>query len=90
MVGFATAHRLQRFDTRKAEVLLYEIGVAEQFQRQGIGKALLQQVKSWAADAGADEVWVLTNKSNVVAVNLYKAGDGVEDASDTTMYTIRL
>lgn len=25
--GFLTAHRLQRFDRRRAEVLLYEIGV---------------------------------------------------------------
>ena len=33
--GFLSAYRLQRFDRRGAEVLLYEIGVEEPFQRQG-------------------------------------------------------
>ena len=43
--GFATAYRLQRVDRRRAEVLLYEIGVNEAFQRRGVGTALVDAVK---------------------------------------------
>src|ERR1700690_4008220 len=41
-VGFLTANRLQRFDKRGAEVLLYEIGVREDARQKGIGKALIR------------------------------------------------
>jgi len=90
LAGFLTAHRLQRFDQRKAEVLLYEIGVAEQFRHRGIGKALVDEVKIWAKTVGADEVWVQTNRSNQAAVALYRSCGGVEDSHDTTMYTIAI
>jgi ribosomal protein S18 acetylase RimI-like enzyme len=80
-IGFLTAHRLQRFDTRKAEVLLYEVGVAEQFQRRGVGKALISRLKEWAQQVGADEVWVLTNRSNIAAVALYTSSGAITDNS---------
>src|SRR5688500_19316782 len=53
--GFLSAYRLQRFDRRDAEVLLYEIGVEEPFQRQGGGRALVEGAKRWTADVAADE-----------------------------------
>ena len=86
--GFATAHRLQRFDRRRAEALLYEIGVDETHQRRGIGAALVEEVKRWAAEVGADEVWVLTERTNAAAMALYRASSGVEDEADTVMFTI--
>lgn len=90
LCGFVSAHRLQRFDKRRAEVLLYEIGVDERFQRRGIGRALVAEVKRWAAEAGADEIWVLTNRGNEAAMALYRASDGEEDAPDVTMFTFRI
>ena len=90
MVGFVTAHRLQRFDKRIAEVLLYEVGVAEYYRQKGIGKTLVLAVIDWAKTVGADEVWVQTNRANMAAVALYKSCGGVEDALDTTMYTIAI
>jgi len=88
--GFLTAHRLQRFDKRKAEILLYEIGIDENFRRKGIGKALIEIVKSWGKEVGADEVWVLTNKSNVAANALYKSAGGAPENPDDIMYVFKL
>ncbi len=90
MVGFLSAHRLQRFDRRKAEVLLYEIAVLEKFRKRGIGRALIQSVKSWAHEVGADEVWVLTNISNDAAMALYKSEGGDEDLPGKTMFTYKI
>jgi GNAT superfamily N-acetyltransferase len=88
--GFLTAHRLQRFDKRKAEVILYEIGVGENFRQKGIGKALIEEVEKWAKEVGADEVWVLTNKSNIAANAMYKSAGGVTENPDEIMYVFKL
>ncbi len=88
--GFLTAYRLQRLDKRKAEVLLYEIGVHEGFQRQGIGTKLIAAVKEWATQVAADEVWVLTYASNKAAMALYKSASGEEDPPGTRMFTVKI
>jgi ribosomal protein S18 acetylase RimI-like enzyme len=85
--GFATAHRLQRFDHRRAEVLLYEIGVDEPYQRRGIGAALVAAVTSWAAEVGADEVWVLAEGEDDRAQAFYRAIGGIADEQGAVMFT---
>ena len=85
--GFATAHRLQRFDRRRAEALLYEIGVAEPYQRRGIGAALVEEIRRWAADVGADEVWVLAEGEDAEAIAFYRAIGGHADAQGAVMFT---
>jgi ribosomal protein S18 acetylase RimI-like enzyme len=87
--GFLSAYRLQRFDRRGAEVLLYEIGVEEPFQQRGIGRALVEEAKRWAADVGADELWVLTEDDNAPARALYSATRGREETG-LTMFTYDL
>jgi ribosomal protein S18 acetylase RimI-like enzyme len=81
--GFLTAYRLQRFDRRGAEVLLYEIGVEEPFQRRGVGRALVEEAKRWATEMGADELWVLTEDDNTPARALYAATGGREEIGFT-------
>ena len=87
--GFLSAYRLQRFDRRGAEVLLYEIGVAEPVQRRGAGRALVEAAKRWAADVGADELWVLTEDDNAPARALY-ATTGGREQTDMTMFEYRV
>lgn len=85
--GFATAHRLQRVDRRRAEVLLYEIAVAEANQRRGIGAALVEAVNRWGADVGADEVWVLAEGQDAGAIAFYRAIGGQPDEQGALMFT---
>jgi GNAT superfamily N-acetyltransferase len=85
--GFATAHRLQRFDRRRAEALLYEIGVAEPSQRRGIGAALVEEIRRWAAEVGADEVWVLAEGDGAQAQTFYRAIGGQPDDRGAMMFT---
>jgi GNAT superfamily N-acetyltransferase len=87
--GFLSAYRLQRFDRRRAEVLLYEIGVEEPFRRRGVGRALVEEAKRWAAGVGADELWVLTEDDNAPARALYAATGGREERG-LTMFTYDL
>src|SRR3712207_4435132 len=71
--GFLTAHRLQRVDRRRAEVLLYEIGVDDPYRRRGVGTALIAAVQRWAKEVDADEVWVLTDTDNAAAKAFYSS-----------------
>jgi GNAT superfamily N-acetyltransferase len=87
--GFLYAYRLPRFDCRRAEVLLYEIGVQEPFQWRGVGRALVEEAKRWAAELGADQLWVLTEDDNVPALALYAATGGREERG-LTMFTYDL
>jgi GNAT superfamily N-acetyltransferase len=90
LIGYVYAQRLQRFDARKAEVLIYEISVNENHREKGIGKALIKTVNTWAKEVGADESWVLTYSSNIPAMALYKSAGGVEDEPGTRMFTYKI
>jgi len=90
IVGFLTAHRLQRFDNKKAEVFIYDVGVHKDFRQIGIGKALIAEVKKWAKEVGAEEAWVLTNRSNPAAMALYKSTGGTEDEPDIVMFNYKI
>lgn len=85
--GFATAHRLQRVDRRRAEVLLYEMAVADSYQRRGIGAALVEEINRWAAGVGADEVWVLAEGDDDRAHAFYRAIGGQPDERGAMMFT---
>ncbi len=88
--GFLTAHRLQRLDSKQAEVLLYEIATHENFRQRGVASALINEVKTWAKQVGADNVWVLTYASNLPAMHLYKSTGGEQDEPGTRMFTYKI
>lgn len=85
--GIVIAHRLQRLDALRAEVLLYSIDVLEAMQRQGIGRALVDATTAWAREFNADCTWVLTERSNQAAMALYRAAGGTDDIPDVAMFT---
>lgn len=85
--GIVIAHRLQRLDALRAEVLLYSIDVHEEMQRQGIGHALVDATTAWAKELNADCTWVLTERSNQAAMALYRAAGGTDDIPDVAMFT---
>jgi ribosomal protein S18 acetylase RimI-like enzyme len=87
--GIVIAHRLQRLDALRAEVLLYSIDVHETMQRRGIGRALVDATTAWAREIGADNTWVLTERSNHAAMALYRAAGGTDDIPDIAMFTFR-
>jgi ribosomal protein S18 acetylase RimI-like enzyme len=85
--GIVIAHRLQRLDVRRAEVLLYSIDVHETMRRRGIGRALVDATTAWARELDADCTWVLTERSNHAAMALYRAAGGTDDIPDVAMFT---
>ncbi len=85
-VGYVFAYRLARFDGRRPQVLLYEIGVAEQYRRRGIGRALIEDLKATANADGCGKMTVPTNRSNEAAMALYRSTGGEGGAADATAF----
>ena len=75
LVGFVSAVHYIHPD-KPAELWLNEVSVAESHRGQGIGKRLLVAMLSHGRSLGCTEAWVLTEKDNVAAQQLYASVDG--------------
>jgi ribosomal protein S18 acetylase RimI-like enzyme len=75
---------------REPQFLLYEIDVRPQSRRRRIGKALVEAFISAARDAGAFEVWVITNQSNATAMAMYASCGLRRENPDDVMLALSL
>jgi ribosomal protein S18 acetylase RimI-like enzyme len=85
VVGFLWGHWLARLRAEQDQLFVYEIEVAEERRRQGIGTRLIQVVLDEAASRDA-EVFLLTNHSNEVAVAFYESLGGEEKTGDDLVF----
>lgn len=86
IVGFASGVHYVHPD-KPAQLFINEVGVADAWQRQGIGRAVLGVLIEHARDLGCTEAWVLTADDNAAARALYTAAGG-EDAPAGRIYVI--
>lgn len=89
-VGYVVAYLLDRVDRVQTMMLLYEISVAESYQRRGVGAAMIKLLKQLCRQQGVMKMWVQTNKSNKAAVRLYESTGAEANASGdeiTFLYT---
>ena len=73
--GFVTGVEMIHPD-KGTEMFLYELGVDDQFRRQGIGTALVRQLAELAESRGCYGMWVLTDDGNEAGVGTYAKADG--------------
>lgn len=72
------------------QLYVNEIGVAEAYQRMGIGRRLLRGILDEAIASGCTEAWVATEDGNTAARALFAATSGQEDPERAVVYTWRL
>jgi ribosomal protein S18 acetylase RimI-like enzyme len=73
--GFVTGVELIHPD-KGAEMFLYELGVHDDYRRQGIGRTLVTALADLARERGCYGMWVLTDDDNEAALGAYRAGGG--------------
>jgi ribosomal protein S18 acetylase RimI-like enzyme len=71
IVGFLQCNVILLRSRVGQELVLYEIGVHQEWRRQGIGRALLNQMEIWMRENNVDVVWVLAD--NQEAVEFYRS-----------------
>lgn len=63
------------------QLFINEVGVRDDWQRKGIGKALVQRLRELADERGCADVWVATETDNCSARGLYSALKGRESGA---------
>jgi aminoglycoside 3-N-acetyltransferase I len=84
--GFVRGTALGRPDGPERQLFLYEIAVAPEYQRRGVGTALIQELERICRDEGMAEMFVFTNCSNTAAMRLYASTGGHTEADDEQMF----
>jgi ribosomal protein S18 acetylase RimI-like enzyme len=87
--GFVSAVEVFHPDKR-SELFLNEIAVVEQARRQGVGRALIEELKRLGHELECSKMWVLTDEDNAAAMTLYRSAGGVRDGNLQVMYEFDL
>jgi len=81
VVAGLVAYVLEKFEQERSEVYIYDLGVSEEFRRQGIATALIQELKLCARQIGAWVIYVQADKGeeDIPAQKLYESLGARED-----------
>ncbi|WP_299489848.1 AAC(3)-I family aminoglycoside N-acetyltransferase [Acaryochloris sp. IP29b_bin.137] len=63
VVGGLAAYELQKFEQERSEIYIYDLAVASVYRRQGIATALIEHLKTIAAERGAYVIFVQADTS---------------------------
>lgn len=85
-VGGLTAHVLPMTRAQSTELLVYDLAVRADWQRRGVGRALVQHVLRASAAAGVGEAFVLADDEDVHALDFYRALGGTPQR--VTLFTL--
>lgn len=84
--GFLIAYELQRIDCDKSMMLFYEIEVLPEYQKRGIGAKLISKLKEYCRKRNILKMWVISNESNIAAMNLYQSTGGVQSEKPEILF----
>jgi ribosomal protein S18 acetylase RimI-like enzyme len=71
VVGGVTAYTLQQYYSKSPLVYIYDLAVATEFQRQGIGAMLISGITNYCTEIGIEEVFVQANEEDAYALEFY-------------------
>lgn len=76
VVGMASGVKYFHPD-KEPSFWINEVGVAPNYRKQGIAKSLIHALLKTGRECGCDGAWVLTDRSNPIAMQLYASTGGV-------------
>ena len=86
VVGGLTAYVLEQYYSEKPLVYVYDLAVDENYQRQGIGKKLITEIKKFCTEKGFEEVFVQADTVDQYAVDFYRATRPTEEEQVVHFY----
>jgi ribosomal protein S18 acetylase RimI-like enzyme len=85
-VGFILGYRLERVDTLRPMMFVYEIEVLEPYRKKGIAKALVNEFLEICKEHHYLKMFVITNESNISAMALYQSTGGKRKSKDDAVF----
>ena len=89
MIGGLTAYTLQQYYSTSPLVYLYDLAVASEFQRQGIGKALISSLLNYCKSMGIEEVFVQADETDSHAIDFYHSTGGIGEKCVNFSYPLK-
>lgn len=86
LAGGLTAHALPMTRSESSELFIYDIAVRPEFQRKGVGRALVRDVLAAAHATGIRDAFVSADNEDTHALDFYRALGG--KPSPTTMFSL--
>ncbi|WP_375562657.1 GNAT family N-acetyltransferase [Bernardetia sp. OM2101] len=88
VIGGLRAYILPSVYYASSEVYLYDLGVNPNFQRQGIGTKLMENIKEYSKNLGYKELFVQADLEDNHAIDFYKKTGG--KAADVIHFSYEL
>lgn len=85
LVGGLTAHTLPMTRGESSEILIYDLAVRPEHQRQGVGRRLIAELLHRASAVGIDTVFVPADNDDLHAIDFYRSVGGAP--APVTMFT---
>lgn len=76
LVGGLTSYIIEQYYSTSPLVYIYDLAIKTDFQRQGIGKMLMNAILNYGKEIGAEEVFVQADKIDRHALEFYKSTGG--------------
>ena len=76
VVGGLTAYELPLYYSDSSEIFIYDLAVKPEYQRMGIGKELIQRLKSHCIQDGIKEFFVMAHEEDEHAIEFYRSTGG--------------
>jgi aminoglycoside 3-N-acetyltransferase I len=73
VIGGLTAYELTSYYTEGAYLYVYDLAVAREYQRQGIGTSLIAAVKDYFRGSHIEEIFVQAEAADDYAVDFYRS-----------------
>ena len=78
IIGGLVAYVMKKYEQQRTEVYVYDLAVAHDAQRQGIGRALMEELRQEAKRIGAYIIFVQAEQQDE-AVHFYRSLDPIEE-----------
>ena len=87
IIGGLTAYVLPGYQTKKSSIFIYDLGVATNFQRQGIGKSLIDILLDYAKNRQIQDVFVDTEQEDNEDALAFYQKTGFDNQAKVVQYT---
>lgn len=86
-LGFALGYGLNRVDQARDMMYFHEIGVMQDHQGRGIGKAIMNEMVRICREEGLLNMFLITGDHDTPAVRLYSSTGGRRGGDDALIFT---
>ncbi|MEN7547561.1 GNAT family N-acetyltransferase [Rapidithrix thailandica] len=73
VIGGLTAYKMDQYYSEKPLAYIFDLAVLRSFQRQGLGKQLIQAITEYCQENGFEEAYVQADKVDDHALDFYRS-----------------